>query len=530
MFYIFYFCKQNIISRLLQKQTGMKKITNIRKRKVALLAAFSVLTFMGMDAQTRSDNVLISSSDQSVSGQTYSTTTTDQSAVKATDGTLTISKCKLYNSADASSTDNASFLGTNAVMLSYGSNKSPVIKSSLNYVAGSGRGTNGIFAYGTGSITTTSDTIYQTGGNSRAIMAAGGGTINVFNDVATTVDGSSSVIATDRGGGTINITGGTYTANGSNSAGIYSTGTITADGANFISNGGEVYVIEGSNNITVKNCIATSNKSKWGVLLYQSFSGDAQGSTGTITLTGGSLTYNGTIGGMFYNTNSTAYIYLNGITLTNKCDTLVRSLKGGWGNNATASNGGTTYIIAKGQAMSGMIYADANSKDYITLSEGSSYTNASINPDNVAKLVTLTMDENSSLSLAADCHINGAVSIAGLTSGQTVSNITGNNHNIFYSTTGSPALNGAIYSLTGGGYLCPEGTDTGIGEVTTSTDIPAEVTIYNLCGQVVLHTTEGSISTAKNAAILSSSSLPKGVYVAKADTNSGRITMKLVKR
>ena len=185
-------------------------------------------------------------------------------------------------------------------------------------------------------------------------MASGGGTITVNNDIATTTNGSSSVIATDRGGGTITVNGGTYTANGSNSAGIYSTGTITANNATFVSNGGEMYVIEGSNNITVNNCTATSNKDKWGILLYQSFSGDAEGSTGTITLKGGTLTYNGTSGGLFYNTNATANINLEGVTIVNKCDTLVRSLKGGWGNNATASSGGTTYINATGQTMEGM--------------------------------------------------------------------------------------------------------------------------------------------------------------------------------
>ena len=140
-------------------------------RSMVAIAAMILTAGVSAQTQTRSsDNVLTSSTTQSVSGNTYTSTTSDQSAVKVTDSTLTISKCKLYNSADASSTDDASFYGTNAVMLSYGKSTSPVITSSNNYVSGTGKGANGIFAYGNGSITTTGDTIYQTGGNARAIM------------------------------------------------------------------------------------------------------------------------------------------------------------------------------------------------------------------------------------------------------------------------------------------------------------------------------------------------------------------------
>jgi hypothetical protein len=488
------------------------------------LLSVAILASVTADSFAATDNVLTSTTTQTVSGQTYKSTTSDQSAVKATAGTLTITKCKLYNTADASSTDNASFYGTNAVMLAYGKNTSPAIQSSYNYVAGSGKGSNGIFAYSGGTVTTTSDTIYQTGGNSRAIMASGGGTINVYNDVATTVNGSSSVIATDRGGGTINVNGGTYTANGSNSAGIYSTGTITATDATFVSNGGEIYVIEGSNNITVNNCSGTSNKNKWGILLYQSFSGDASGSTGKITLTGGSLTYNGTAGGLFYNTNATAYIYLNGVNIVNKCDTLVRSLKGGWGNNATASSGGKTYIIANGQSMEGMIYADANSKDYITLSNGTTYSNASINPGNVAGLVTLTMDATSTLSLSADCHINGAISISGLSSGSVVSNISGNGYSIYYTKSTNSGLGGLAYALTNGGYLLPEGT-SGV-ETSDLTNTPASVTVFNLNGMRMASASE--ISDVQN--YLDGLAVPAGIYIVKSQTGTVSKTVKLRKR
>ena len=476
------------------------------KKSILILEITSALCLV--TSYMKADNVLTSSTTQTVSGQTYTSTTADQSAVKVTAGTLSITKCKLYNSGNASSTDNASFYGTNAVMLAYGSSTSPVINSSYNYVAGSGTGSNGIFAYGKGVVKTSYDKIYQTGVNSRAIMASGGGTVTVIGDTATTVNGSSSVIATDRGSGTINVTGGIYTANGSNSAGLYSTGVISATDATFISNGGEIYVIEGSNSINVTNCKGTSNKNKWGILMYQSFSGDAEGSTGTFTATGGSLDYEGTCGGLFYNTNATAKIYLNGVTITNKCDTLVRSLKGGGGNNATASSGGTAYIYATDQTMSGMIYADANSKDYITLSGSTAYTNAKINPGNVASLVTLTMDATSTLSLASDCYINGAISISGLTSGSIVSNISGNGHSIYYTKSTNSGLNGATYSLTNGGYLLPLGTN-GISSIEDATE--SVTTVYTL-----------------NGVITSSDNLTPGIYIVRTVNGNVVTTKKII--
>src|SRR5574344_218246 len=120
--------------------------------RIAIASAI-VLPFVTTNCLAETDNVLTSTSTQTVSGQTYKSTSSDQSAVKVTAGVLTITKCKLYNTADASSTDNASFYGTNAVMLAYGKNTSPVINSSYNYIAGSGKGTNGIFAYSGGSVT-----------------------------------------------------------------------------------------------------------------------------------------------------------------------------------------------------------------------------------------------------------------------------------------------------------------------------------------------------------------------------------------
>ncbi|MDP4240671.1 MAG: hypothetical protein Q8904_14505 [Bacteroidota bacterium] len=385
--------------------------------------------------------------------KTYSSSEIDLSAVKVTGGTLTLSNSKISSTGNTSSTDNSSFYGLNAVILVYASSGSAVINSSGNTVTSSGKGANGIFAYGSGaSSTTTGDKFTMTGDGGHAIMCSGGGTITVKNDTAVTSGGSSSTIATDRGGGTITLTGGVYTANGNNSATIYSTGKITCTDATLVANGAEALVIEGSNSITLNNCAVKCTYSKWGSLIYQSMSGDANGADGYLTMTGGSFTYTGTKGGMFYNTNSTAYITLNGVTLNNSCDTLVRCIKGSWGGSS-ASSGGITYFVAKGQTLSGLIYVDASSKAYITLSSSSAFTGA-IDKAKAAGTLTLTLDNTSIWTVTGTSYINGAISGLNI-SNSTVSNIVGNGNNVYYLSSANSALGGKTYNLSGGGQLIP---------------------------------------------------------------------------
>jgi hypothetical protein len=387
-----------------------------------------------------------------LTGKTYLSTTADLSAVKVTGGTLNLSDSKISSTGNSSSTDNSSFYGLNAVILAYAGNGTACIISSGNKVSSAGTGANGIFAYGTASITSTGDSFTHTGDGAHAIMCSGGGTIIVKNDTAVTSGGSSSVIATDRGGGTITVTGGIYTSNGSNSAAIYSTGTITCTEATLIANGAESLVTEGSNSIILNNCTIKSTYNKWGALLYQSMSGDASGVDGTLTINGGSFTYSGTSGGMFYNTNATTYINLNGVSLTNSCDTLLRCIKGSWGGSS-ASSGGIAHLTAKSQTLAGLIHIDAESKGYIVLQDVSSFTGA-INKSNTAKSVSLTLDSSSMWTLTGNSYINGLITNPGI-SGTSVSNITGNGFNLYYNSGDNQSLGGKTYNLINGGLLMP---------------------------------------------------------------------------
>ena len=80
-----------------------------------------------------------------------------------------------------------------------------------------------------------------------------------------------------------------------------------------------------------------STMEKWGVMIYQSMSGDAQGTKGTYTMTGGSLAYTPSSGPLFYVTNSTGVITLKGVTVSSGSGILVKASAGDWGNSG--SNG-----------------------------------------------------------------------------------------------------------------------------------------------------------------------------------------------
>lgn len=98
-----------------------------------------------------------------------------------------------------------------------------------------------------------------------------------------------AALETDRGNGTVNVTNGTMTTAGQGSPGIYSTGDIKVSDAKITATGAEGAVIEGKNSISLTNTTLSGAK-LWGVMLYQSFSGDAEIGTSSFKMNDGSLT------------------------------------------------------------------------------------------------------------------------------------------------------------------------------------------------------------------------------------------------
>jgi hypothetical protein len=373
----------------------------------------------------------LSSGTKSTTGQSYAATAADQSAIYVTGtGVLTLTNPTVTTSGDTSSQENSSFYGQNASVLAGGG----IIHMTGGTITTTGAGANGAFSTGTGSkVTLSQTTIDAKGDGGHAVMATQGGSMTL--------------------GGTITATGGTVVTSGQDSPAVYSTGVITVSGATLTATGSEAAVIEGANSITLNNCITTSRfADKWGVLIYQSFSGDAEGARGVFTVTGGSLKYTASPGPLFYVTNTTAVITLKGADVSVGSGILINAAGGTrWGTSG--SNGGIVEFSADAQTLAGSVVADKISTVALTLKNGSSLTGA-INTAKTAKSVSLTLDASSTWTVTADSHLTTLSDTPGI-SGTTITNIIGGGHTVTYDKSANPGLGSKTYTLSGGGVLKP---------------------------------------------------------------------------
>jgi hypothetical protein len=386
-------------------------------------------------------------------GQTYTASEDDQSAILVSDGgSLTVTKAQVETLGNTSSNDSSSFYGLNAAVVATAGSSITVSDSSITTT---GSGANGAFATGEGaSVSLTDVTIEATGGGGHGVMATQGGSVTLDNVRIATAGANAAPLATERGGGTITATGGSALASGRDSPALYSTGMIAVNGGTYEATGAEAAVIEGSNSIVLTEVVlSTTIADKWGVMLYQSMSGDAEGTTGTFTMTGGSLKVTGENSPVFYVTNCTGTIVLEGVDITSTSGVLVDAAAGDW--DASGSNGGGAMLTATRQTIVGDLVADSSSSLGINLTNGSRLTGA-INADNTAKRVDLTIDTNSYFIVTADTYLTSVTFTGGVT-GTAITTIIGNGHTVYYDATdaANSALGGQTFTLSGGGTLRP---------------------------------------------------------------------------
>ena len=281
-------------------------------------------------------------------------------------GRLTLKDVTVTTTGSSSSSDDSSFYGLDAGVLALGGSS---ITETGGAVTTTGNGANGVFAYrdrlvgrdlwghdhGIGPV------------RARSIMAAGDGKITASDLDVSTSGASGATVATDRGGGTISVSGGKYVTRGMNSPGMYSTGTIRVSGGTYDAKGAEAAVVEGANSVTALDASLTGHVNR-GVMIYQSMSGDAHGSTGVFREKGGSLT--AWSGPLFYVTNTTGTIHLTNVRLSASSGALLDAAAGDWGT--VGSNGGTATIDAVTQVLVGAIDVDSISSATLSLADGSS--------------------------------------------------------------------------------------------------------------------------------------------------------------
>ena len=374
---------------------------------------------------TYSGAAMISSTDTQ-SGQNYSSSTSDESALLvSTSDDVTITDPTLTKSGDSDGGDNCNFYGLNAAVLVKDGTTTTITGGTITSDAS---GANGVFCYGgnggqngaegDGTTLIIRDTkIVTTGDGSGGIMTTGGGVTQAYNLDVTTSGQSSAAIRTDRGGGTVTVDGGTYTSNGLGSPAIYSTADITVSNATLVSNLSEGVCIEGLNSITLNNCDLTANNTKCNgnatfydtIMIYQSMSGDAASGTSSFTMTGGSLTSKN--GHVFHVTNTNAVITLSDVTITNEDadDILLSVCADGWsgGSNIATMN-------ASSQKLSGAIKVGSDSTLTLNLTDGSTWTGyvdgniTNAKGDTVSTevgTVSVTLDSTSTWTLSEDSYV-----------------------------------------------------------------------------------------------------------------------------
>ena len=380
----------------------------------------------GASSVTYSGAVEITSAD-SQSGQTYQSSTTDESALLiSTSEAVTIENPTVTKSGSSNGGDSCNFYGLNAAVLVKGGSTTTITGGTITSDAS---GANGVFSYGGngGSNGTAGDgttviisdtTITTTGSGSGGIMTTGGGITKAYNLTVTTSGQSSAAIRTDRGGGTVTVDGGTYTSNGLGSPAIYSTADITVKNATLVSNLSEGVCIEGKNSISLTNCDLTASNTKRNgnakfldtIMIYQSMSGDADSGTSSFSMTGGTLTSNN--GHVFHVTNTNAVINLTNVTIVNNdSDAVLLSVcDDGWSG---ASNIAT--LNASNQTLSGTILVGSDSTFTLNLKDSSTFTGAIsgsiINAANSTVstsvgTVNVTVESGSTWTLTADTYIS----------------------------------------------------------------------------------------------------------------------------
>jgi len=394
-------------------------------------------------AYTLSGTYMLAGQKVQTVAQTYTSGMKDISAVYVcSGGALTLIAPKITTTGNTSSEENSSFYGLNAAVLVA---KGSRVTITGGWVTTSGAGANGVFATGLGAeACLTQVTINATGDGGHGAMASAGGRLILRDVTITTLGEHGAALATDRGGGTLIASGGIFSTAWQGSPGIYSTGNIVVSNATFKAMGAEGAVIEGENLIDLTDCTVSAKK-LCGVMLYQSFSGDAEGSTGRFTMRGGS--FSAEEGPLFYVTNAKGFITLNGVRASAASSVLVYAGADRWG--VAGSNGGHAVLTAEAETLNGDLICDNISTIDATLKKGTTLTGA-------LKGASLTLDASSKWYVTGNSVIKG-LALSGGISRTTVANIIGNGREVRYdaSLASNKWLKGKTYALTNGGSLLP---------------------------------------------------------------------------
>lgn len=354
-------------------------------------------------SQITTEGVVDVSDSQELSKKTLSATSLDESAIVVNNGgSLNATGLTISKSGESSNTENSEFYGLNAAVLVQKGSEATIKDTTIETNA---TGANANFSTGENAITNVSNTkITTTGDSSRGLDATYGGTINANKVTITTSGQHCAAVATDRGEGTVTVKNSTLNTNGKGSPCVYSTGTIS---------------VSNSKGTATDSTLTISKKSK----VYETSP-------------------------MFFITNTDAVINLENTKLNYGSNQLVTvsGNDGEWGSQG--SNGGNLTFNATNQTLNGNISVDNISTASFVLK--SSTLTSTINSENNAKEVNLSLDSSSKWIVTGDSYVTTLT-----LENNDLSLIEDNGHTIYYDASANSWLNGQTITLSNGGTLTP---------------------------------------------------------------------------
>ena len=388
--------------------------------KIILIISLLLLNQVTLKFEKKSDYDYSSyssvSKDTDVSGQTIESTQADQSAVYIT-GSISLNNANIHkNSGDTTNIENSEFYGVNAALLVQGG----TLSMTGGEIITKTQGGNALVATNDGVVGITGTTITSTGSRSaRGLHSTYGGNIVATKVTISTEGGSCATLATDRGEGIVKCTECNLSTKGAGSPLIYSTGSIIVEKTQGTASGAQSVVVEGKNLAHIKDntnlkCTAAPNREEidqCGVMLYQSMSGDAESGTSFFTCEDSTVEilesskYFSTAP-MFFITNTKSTIQLTNCNFILGSG-IFMSIKGtnAWGKSG--SNGGEVSLVLTNENIKGNFVIDNIST--LTIKLVKSTIEGTINVDNTAKNVYITLDKDSKIILTGNSYCNSLI-------------------------------------------------------------------------------------------------------------------------
>lgn len=346
----------------------------------------------------------------SESKKTYYSEQPDENALRVENGAVAKLDGAVIEkrAGDASSLTDTMTHGLNAAVLARGGAKLSLLNSE---VLSSPLGAGGALACD-GSLEFDGGNIRSTGDGSFGLAATSGGSITAREmNISTQGENAPAIRTADRGN--ISLKGGIVSSGGENSPLLDASGIILAENVTLRASESAAAMVNAGGSISLTDCAVSGRMgdvfsadaliNPFCVALYRSAENAAEKSV--FSMTRGALTAQK--GDVFFATNTSAAIYLEGVSISRGEGSLLLRVSGndgslGWGK--TGSNGADCTLSANDQTLSGDIVVDELSSVSLLLKGDSSYT-GTVNTANTALAAKVTLEDGATWTLTGNAYL-----------------------------------------------------------------------------------------------------------------------------